>query len=346
MVTKRPLTSPPAALGAAGLCLLLTACGGGGGGSGDASGTSGGGTATAPAVAGPAAIDTAAMTKAIPEISLAIPVCRPATAEGGPALRSTARAESVWLARLAGLREMTAGRSLPSRKALGPTKPADVLGDCGGRRGYTAYSHSGGVTTGTLAFDNYCTSDSGTGQRQVVSGSIDFVNTGTPSASGPITSKVEAGSPAGLTLRRQDATGRALDSQSATFTNFVYTVGVPGGSPTAARPDVMRVGEVRYTSAAGQTYRQTEYVNTTWETAGGGEQMTLSGRGYRSNGDYYDLSTPTPVTSDASGKTTAGEIAIAGANGSRAVMTMVPGSRLQATMTVNGSPVTSVPVCQ
>jgi hypothetical protein len=344
MATTRPFPSSNAALGAAGLCLLLAACGGGGGG--DTAAPSGGGTPAAPSVGGPTAIDSAAMTKAIPEISLAIPICRQASADGGPALKSTPRAESAWLARLTSLRELSGGRSLPATKALGPTKPADVLGNCGGRRGYTAYSHSGGVTTGTLAFENYCSSDADTGQRQVISGSIDFVNTGTPSANGPITSRVEAGSPGGLTLRRQDATGRALDSQSASFTNFVYAVGVPGGSPTATRPDVMRVGEIRYTNAAGQTYRQTDYVTTTWETAGGGEQMTISGRGYRSNGDYFDVSTPTPVTSDASGKTTAGEIAIAGANGSRAVMTMVPGSRLQATMTVNGSPVTSVPACQ
>jgi len=346
MTAASPFPSPRSALGTASLCLLLAACGGGGG-DGDSSGNNGG-NPPPPVVNGPAAIDTASVTKAIPDIALVVPICRKTTGDAVPTVKSTKAggAESMWLDRLMAARELSAGRALPSLKALGSTKPADVLGDCGGRRGYTSYSHSNGVTTGTLTFDNYCSSDSSTGQRQVIAGAISFVNTGTPSASGPITSKVEANSPGGVTMRTQDATGKVLSSQSASFTNFLYTVGVPGGSPTSARPDVMRADEVRYTNAAGQTYRETNYTLTRWETSTGGEQMTLSGRGYRSNGDYFDVSTTTPVTSDASGKTTAGEITIAGANGSKAVMSMVPGSKLQATMTVNGSPVTSVAACQ
>lgn len=74
--------------------------------------------------------------------------------------------------------------------------------------------------------------------------------------------------------------------------------------------------------------------------------MSLSGRGYRSDGNYFDVSTTVPVTSDSSGKTTAGELTMSGANGAKAVMTMVPGSTLQATMTVNGTAVTSVPACK
>ena len=344
MTALRSRPSPSALLGTTSLCLLLTACGSGGGG-GDG-GSSNGGAAPPPAAGAPTAIDTDSIGKAIPDISLAIPICRQVAAEPKPAVKGAPRPGSVWIERLLSIRELNAGRGLPTVKALGPTKPADVLGDCGGRRGYTAYSHSGGVTTGTLSFDNYCSSDASTGERQVVNGNISFVNTGTPSATGPITSKIEANSPGGITLRTQDASGKVLTSQSAGFTNFLYTVGVPGGSPTSAKPDIMRVDEVRYTKASGQTYRQTNYTHMSWETADGGEQMTLSGRGYRSNGDYFDVSTPTAVTSDASGRTTAGEIAIVGANGSKAVMTFVPGSRMQATMTVNGTPVTAVPACQ
>lgn len=342
--------SPQGALGAAGLCVLLAACGGGGGGSADTSsggtGNGGGGGTTPPVTSGQATIDSAGIAKAIPDISLVMPICRQAAADGDPAVKSSAGAEPAWITRLMRLREMNAGRSLPMTKALGSTKPADVLGDCGGRRGYTSYTHNAGVTNGTLTFDNYCTTDSSTGQRQVVNGSIAFVNTGTPSDSGPITSRVEANSPGGVTMRTQDSTGRVLNSQSITFTNFLYTVGVPGGSPTAAAPDVMRFDELRFTNTSGQTYRETNFVQSSWETAGGGEQMTLSGRGYRSSGDYFDISTSTPVTSDASGRTTAGEIRIAGGNGSTAVMKMVPGTRMQATMTVNGTPVTAVPACQ
>lgn len=344
MASNRLFPLSATALGASLLCLLAASCGGGGGGGSDGSSGGTGGTPTAPVAT---TLDTAGVAKAIPEISQLVPVCRPASGDAAPDVKNLPTSNSPWGTRLATLREMSKGRGTPvSVKSLGPTKPADVLGDCGGRRGYTAYSHVNGVTTGTLTFDNYCSTDSSTGERQVVSGSIAFVNTGTPSASGPITSRVEANSPGGLTLRTQDATGKVLSTQSMSFTNFLYAVGVPGGTPTSTKPDVLSADEFRYTTAAGQAYRETNYALRQWNTADGGEQMTISGRGYRSDGSYFDVSTPTPVTSDASGRTTAGQIVIAGAGDSKAVMTMVPGSTTQATMTVNGSPVTSVPVCK
>ncbi|MFM1991974.1 MAG: hypothetical protein RJA99_4931 [Pseudomonadota bacterium] len=341
MASNRPVRFHAGMLGVSLSCLLAASCGGGGS-DGSSSGT-GGGSATATATT----LDTASVAKAIPDISQLVPVCRPANADAAQGVKSLAVGNSPWIARLTSLREMSKGRGMPvSTKALGPTKPADTLGDCGGRRGYTDYAHSNGVTTGTYVFDGYCTADSSTGERQVVSGTMTFVNTGTPSASGPITTKVEANSPGGLTMRTQDAAGKPLRTQVIAFTNFLYAVGVPGGTPTASKPNVLRADELRYTDAAGQTYRESNYALTQWNTADGSEQMTISGRGYRSNGDWFDVSTPTPVTSDASGRTTAGQIVITGAGDSKAVMTMVPGTTTQATMTVNGTPVTAVPVCK
>lgn len=329
-------------IGAASVCLLLAACGGG-------SDSSDNGNVTPPPVTGqPSAIDVASVTKAIPDISLVIPICRKATSNSADVSTKNASgaANSLWLVRLLAARELTGGRSGPALKALGSTKPADVLGDCGGRRGYPSYSHLNGVTTATLTFDNFCSSDSSTGNRQVVNGSISFVNTGTPSASGPITSRIEANSPGGVTVQTRDSTGKVLTSQSASFTNFLSVIGVPGGTPTAAKPDTYQFAEIQYTSQAGKTYRETDYKLTRFETTTGGESMSLSGRGYRSDGSYFDVSTTVPVTSDSSGKTTAGELTMSGANGAKAVMTMVPGSSLQATMTVNGTAVTSVPACK
>ena len=72
----------------------------------------------------------------------------------------------------------------------------------------------------------------------------------------------------------------------------------------------------------------------------------MSGRGYRSGGDYYDMSTTIPVVTDASGNTVAGEISIQGAAGSTAVATFVPGAVTQVTIKVNGTPVTGVPGCR
>ncbi|MBP8307459.1 MAG: hypothetical protein KAY46_09360 [Burkholderiaceae bacterium] len=329
-------------IGAASVCLLLAACGGGGGDSSD-------NNVTPPPVANqPAAIDVASVTKAIPDISTVIPVCRKTTGSAADVAPKSTRdaANSLWLVRLLAARELTGGRSGPALKALGSAKPADVLGDCGGRRGYPSYSHLNGVTTATLTFDNYCSTDSSTGNRQVINGSIAFVNTGTPTPSGPVTTRIEANSPAGVTLQTRDSTGKVLTSQSASFSNFLSVIGVPGGIPTAASPDTYQFAEIQYTSQARNTYRETNYKLTRYETANGGESMSLSGRGYRSDGSYFDLSTTVPVTSDSSGKTTAGELTMSGANGAKAVMTMVPGSTLQATMTVNGTAVTAVPACK
>ena len=52
------------------------------------------------------------------------------------------------------------------------------------------------------------------------------------------------------------------------------------------------------------------------------------------------------LTMSATASATGGELTMSGANGAKAVMTMVPGSTLQATMTVNGTAVTSVPACK
>ena len=74
--------------------------------------------------------------------------------------------------------------------------------------------------------------------------------------------------------------------------------------------------------------------------------MTVSGRGYRSNGEYFNFSTTSPITSDSDGDYTGGKITFTGANNSTAVLSIVPGSMPQGTLTVNGEPVTNVPVCR
>ena len=46
----------------------------------------------------------------------------------------------------------------------------------------------------------------------------------------------------------QDAAGKTTNSQLFAFTNFVSVVGVPGGTPTAAKPDTMSIAEVKITN--------------------------------------------------------------------------------------------------
>lgn len=313
---------------------LMVSCGGGGGSSDD----------SAPPASGKAAtIDTASATSAAKNMTTLVNICqKPAgglSADESPLVQ---RALAGWQRQ----RLLRQGMA-PDMKAqaLTGTKPADMLGSCGGRVGYPSYSHTNGVTTATLSFQDYCTTDSASGNRQVISGNVAFVNTATPTASGPITSKWE-GNSSGITVRALKSDGTVVSSQTLSFENMVNTIGVPGGSSTAEKPDVLVASELKLVdNVANKTYRQTNYRISSFDTASGGTQMSISGRGYRSNGDYFDLSTTTPVTMDNRGNYTGGVITFAGAGGSSAVVTIQPGADLQATLVVNGQPVTSVPTC-
>lgn len=229
--------------------------------------------------------------------------------------------------------------------ALTSTRPADVLGDCGGRYGYTAYEHREGVTTATLTFDDYCRTDRSTGEQEVVDGAMSFVNTATPTANGPISTRFE-GQSTGLRTTVRDAGGTRIADQTLSFTGLVYTVGVPGGDPTAANPDRMGIGEIRQTQhLEGKQRRLTGFAMTSFDTADGGSQVTYSGRGWRSSGEYFDFATTTPIVTDAEGDYTAGALTFTGSGSSTAVLTLVPGSTMQATLTVDGQVDNSLPAC-
>lgn len=291
-------------------------------------------------------IDAASVTKGIAMVSSLVPVCSSPGATQTAALPGDlAPAKIVWLAKKVALSQSPQRRIL----ALGSVPPADLLGGCGGRLTYpaSAYSHLNGVTTATLAFENYCTVNTDTNTRLVLNGNLAFVDNGTPGASGPIRNWISADSPAGVTIATQDANGVATDSMLVSFSNFRYTVGVPGGIPTVASPDRFTLGELGTTTqSTGKTYRATGFSADMFATPSGGQQVTVSGRAYRSNGEYFDVTTSTPWVLDASGNPTAGAIAFTGANGTTAVATLMPGAVLQATMTVNGAPLAGMPACR
>ena len=142
------------------------------------------------------------------------------------------------------------------------------------------------------------------------------------------------------------AAGKTIGSQLITVVAYVSAPGVPGGSATEAKPDRLQIGEWRVRNdLTGKTYRQTGYTMTTFTNASGGEQVTLSGRGYRSTG-YYDITTSKPLVTDADGNTVSGTLVSTGVNGEAVVITMVPGEVMQATMTVDGKVVGTAPACQ
>lgn len=309
---------------------LVASCGGGGGGGGD------------PGVL--ATIDNASVTKAATDFAGFMPLCQ-GTASPSSLRGRTSPAMARALALLAKHQQLRAGAA-PTMKALAYTStvPAPVNGTCGGRMSYPTYSHTNGVTTAVLEFSNFCMGSAGQ-EQDIINGNLSFVNTATPTPTGPITSKWE-GSTTGLTSVAKNAAGTTLSSQTVSFDKLAYTVGVPGGVPTSAQPDTVSAAELTLkNNLTGKTYRQTNYAMTMFATPTGGEQMSLSGRGYRSDGSYFDISTTTPLVMDANGAYVGGALTFSGAGGNTAVATLVPGNTLQATLTVNGTPLAGLPAC-
>jgi hypothetical protein len=314
--------------------LLFATCGGGGT---DESGEE-------------AEIDLEAVETGVEQIAGIITVCH-----NGAGLREArtpdpaARQTAALIARLVRLHRDAGLRVGGPPQSLGPNKPADSFGECGGRITYPTYSHSNGVTTATLEFDNYCeSSDDAGGNRIIADGVISFVNTGIPSQSGPYTDHIEADSPNGVIFdTRTPGGGTLLTSQRISFEEYLFEAGVPGDVPTQANPN-----RISWTDAAvsdllgGKTYRLTDVSITEYFTLNGSEFIGINGTGHRSNGDSYDIRTTSPITNNANGDVVGGVLTFSGASGSQAVMTFLPGTSFRATMTVNGQPLTNVPACQ
>jgi hypothetical protein len=326
MKTRTPLIAATAMIAALVLVAVTGSCGD------DSTGSQSGDAAV---------IDATSVASAAEQISPLIPICTP----GGSAPVPGAPAKPDWLTKVldARLQRQLAGITMAS---LTGAQPPDQFGTCGGRMTYSDYSHSNGVTTGTLSFEDYCNLNDDTGLRETMDGDVTFVNTGTPTAFGPVTNKIEADSPNGIMVSTRTAAGAQESSQTFAFTDYLFTAGEPGEVPTASDPNRLQAAQLRITDhTTGKVYTESNLLITVFENASGNEQLTLTGRGRRSNGDYYDITTPTPFITDEFGNTVSGEFRFAGASGSVATMTLVPGSVLQATMAVNGQPV-SAPACR
>lgn len=300
----------------------------------------------APLSPGQATLDVASAERMVTDFSYILPICSP----GGVAKAFEASAASYlrkaqeWrkLARVAAAAAQPRARAL----AYTSTKPADQLGECGGRQTYPSYVHLNGVTTATMRWENYCSQDTDTGATTVLNGSWSFVETATPGSSGPIRTRYEASSPDGIAMINKDGSGKTIGSQVIAVLGYASAPGVPGGDATEARPDRVQAAEVQIRNQlTGKTYRQTGYSITSFTTTSGGEQMTMSGRGYRSTG-YYDLTTSKPIVTDADGNYLSGTLVSTGANGEAVVITLRPGKEMQGTMTVNGTAVTTAPACK
>lgn len=298
------------------------------------------------ATATPVVFEKTTVAAGASEVSTFMKVCDP-SAPRSAALRIRPSAVSdLPRPRDVQMAQATARASGAAALSYSSSRPADKLGSCGGRMTYTSYSHLSGTTTATREFINYCSTESDTGNKQVINGSMSFVNRATPTDNGPITTQFTAQSPDGITFDIRKSDGSPVTSQTFRFTNYVLTPGVPGGTATQSSPDVIDIEEfISTNNLTGKAYRQTGYNVTYFETADGGEQASLTGRGYRSNGQYYDLTTTTPIVTNDDGDYVSGVFTFVGAGGSTTVANIVPGGTLQTSLSVGGEPVTGLPAC-
>lgn len=317
--------------------IILTGCGGGGGGGGGSSSDSGlnyVGKTTA------AEISIENTSSVLASFSDSVPVCSSTGVTAKAVAKKDQRQQVVIMAlrKLIILPAIKATKQLGKQAQLTGTPPADMLGDCGGKITFKNYSHSNGDTTATLSFVNYCSEDATTGEITTINGDIPFVDDGTPSDSGPITTSLKASSPL-LTQTTKSASGETLSASSLAFSNFLYTPGNPGEEPTDAKPDKYELTSlVAKNDLNSKNIRVENLVLTQSNTASGGDKVTLVARIYSGGHGYVNVSTSgNPIITDPDGNLVSGALILTGADNKTVTLTVVPGAAPAFKVAVNGT---------
>lgn len=284
-----------------------------------------------------ATIDSQSVNDTLASVDEVIPSC---TAAGLPAKVALSAPQGA-LATLKILKRTlppaASKRAGKSVSLISSTPPAPSSGSCGGTLSYPTWNHSSGTTTISIKWNNYCTIDSTSGNHETVNGTMTAVDVGTPSPSGPVTTKLTANIPS-LTVVETTAGGTVVASESVALSGFQYTPQA-GTTPTLANP----LGTTVLTSFEmadvknNKSYK-IQNLNLTTSASGTDTQMTMSVRVFRSTSGYSDVTTPVPLVVDANGNLKAGKVTFTGANGSNASLTVVPGTGQRFTVDVNGTP--------
>lgn len=219
---------------------------------------------------------------------------------------------------------------------ISTTAPSTKTGDCGGTLSYPTYSHSSGTTTVSVKWDNYCTTDS-SGNKTTYNGTLNAVDVGTPSASGPVTTKVTADIPS-LKVEKKNSAGTVLSSETIALNGLEY---VPATGASTSNLS----GSTKLTSLEvidGKTGKQYKLEDATLATSAVGtdNQITISAKMYRGTSGYSTITTPIPILIDSNENLKAGAITFTGANGSTATLTASPGTGQNFTVSVNGTTLT------
>lgn len=321
----------------AAIAVLFAACGGdGGGGSSSAESLYSGSTSMASmTVAGvndtidditASGVDTYGCTSSIvPTKSVSL---FNLSSEGARALETPLKA-MLMVTGLAG------GKSMAM---LDSTPPTADDGECGGHLTYPTWSHSNGNTSIKIVFDEYCNINDA-GNREIITGSLTAYDDGTPSSSGPITTKFTADIP-GITITEKNASGTVVLSQSQVALSgleFVPTVSAVDDESLGG----YKVGAMVIKDLSNNLAYMVKDVTMTTAASGAATQLSFNGTACKSTAGCSTINTDTPVVMDDDGFQS-GVISFTGASNQKTLLTVVPGIGQNFTVTVNGSTLTQL----
>lgn len=339
VVMKMKIWGLASAVTACATVALLAACGGSSD-KGSSTTTTAGGTTTTTVPSGGFNTSQATITAASVKETLAgLSDMASCTTTGitGKLMPSQANGELILKTLKIVMATPTAKSPKKSVALVSTTKPADSTGTCGGTISYPTYSHSNGTTTLTASFANFCSQDSTTGNKTYINGTVNAVDTGTPTASGPVTTKLTANIPS-LTIIEKTSAGTTVSSSSLKLSNFVYTPATGASADISNLPGSFTVGSFEASSTEGTTTKSYKVENVSISTTKSGENtsMTMSMRVYRGTSGYSDVATTSPLIIDPDQNLQSGAIKFTGANGTSATITAIPGTGQNFSISVPG----------
>lgn len=136
----------------------------------------------------------------------------------------------------------------------------EIQGECGGSFATTG-THDSGTTSLTIAFNDYCMP--ALDGDMVVSGSMAVVQAGHPSDTGPVMEEIRL-STKGNGIVVTETTEGQTRTHRLVADNLKYSMGNPGGTASAAAPDVLTIKRLKISEDGQDMYDLQDVRISTW----------------------------------------------------------------------------------
>jgi hypothetical protein len=322
---------------------LFSGCGGGSSSSSSSGGDGGGGGLNVyTGTTTQATISETSVKDTLKGVSDIFPSC---SATGVGKAASAEQVERVWSVVKIAQRmvpTITAKKVGKSVSLVPTTQPADKAGVCGGTLSYNGYSHVSGATGGTftfpITFTNYCTTDSTTGNKTYINGTLSAIDTRVSEVTTQLTANIPL-----ITIVEKTPAGTTVSSQTIALSGFKYVPSISSGAVVdiSNLPGKFTISTLEAKSV--ENGKTTEYkvanVDISTSKSGSDTRLSMSARVYRGTAGYSDLVTDSnnPLVIDSSQNIKSGKMSFTGANGTKATLTAVSGGTGQTfNVDVNG----------